>query len=363
MQQDNEEGLVPVVAAPILAEQSHPLVFTGKGSEYFGIWIVNLLLTIVTLGIYSAWAKVRRMQYFYRNTQLAGASFDYHGNPAAILKGRLVALGMLLLYNLAGGFNPLLGLAVAVVLLAFVPRLLLKSLQFRLHNSSYRGLRFRFDGKLKDSYIVFLLLPLASLFTLYLLAPFCHQQIKRFQHNNAAFGQTSFSFSAPVRAFYWLYLKVFGMFVLGALLVGFVVAAFFGGSFLLSSGRANPQAMVMLPFLLAFGFFLLFFFIRPFLEAQLQNLVWNHTRLGEHRFVSNVSALRLFGIMLTNLLGIVFTLGLYRPFAVIRLLNYRLQTVTLVAVGDLDSFMAGHDAAVGATGEEAAEMFDIDIAL
>lgn len=48
------------------------LQFTGKGSEYFGIWIVNLLLTILTLGIYSAWAKVRRLQYFYRNTQLAG---------------------------------------------------------------------------------------------------------------------------------------------------------------------------------------------------------------------------------------------------------------------------------------------------
>ena len=28
--------------------------FTGSGSEYFGIWIVNLLLTVVTVGIYSA---------------------------------------------------------------------------------------------------------------------------------------------------------------------------------------------------------------------------------------------------------------------------------------------------------------------
>ena len=34
----------------------HRIVFTGKASEYFGIWIVNVLLTILTLGIYSAWA-------------------------------------------------------------------------------------------------------------------------------------------------------------------------------------------------------------------------------------------------------------------------------------------------------------------
>ena len=53
--------------------------FTGSGSEYFRIWIVNTLLTVVTLGIYSAWAKVRRLRYFYGSTQLAGSTFEYHG--------------------------------------------------------------------------------------------------------------------------------------------------------------------------------------------------------------------------------------------------------------------------------------------
>ncbi len=68
------------------------LRFTGSGAEYFGIWIVNLLLTIVTLGIYSAWAKVRRLQYFYRHTEVAGSSFDFHGSPTRILIGRVIAL-------------------------------------------------------------------------------------------------------------------------------------------------------------------------------------------------------------------------------------------------------------------------------
>ena len=35
------------------------LRFTGSGSEYFKIWIVNVLLTIITLGMYYPWAKVR----------------------------------------------------------------------------------------------------------------------------------------------------------------------------------------------------------------------------------------------------------------------------------------------------------------
>ena len=34
-----------------LQESALPFVFSGKGSEYFSIWIVNIALTIVTLGI------------------------------------------------------------------------------------------------------------------------------------------------------------------------------------------------------------------------------------------------------------------------------------------------------------------------
>src|SRR5512140_1794337 len=97
-------------------QQLHKFEFTGKGWEYFRIWIVNLLLTILTLGIYSAWAKVRRLQYFYRNTRLADASFDYHGTPKAILKGRIIALGLAVLYNVTLKFNPILGLAIGLLL-------------------------------------------------------------------------------------------------------------------------------------------------------------------------------------------------------------------------------------------------------
>jgi Zn-dependent protease with chaperone function len=71
-----------------------PFEFRATGAEYLRIWIVNLLLTIVTVGIYSAWAKVRRLRYFYGSTALDGASFEYHGKPLAILKGRLITVGV-----------------------------------------------------------------------------------------------------------------------------------------------------------------------------------------------------------------------------------------------------------------------------
>ena len=81
--------------------------FTGNAVEFFKIWIVNICLTIVTLGIYSAWAKVRTNKYFYGNTVLAGSSFEYLANPITILKGRLIAFALFVVYSVATAFFPL----------------------------------------------------------------------------------------------------------------------------------------------------------------------------------------------------------------------------------------------------------------
>ena len=85
------------------------LEFKGSGSEYFKIWIVNLFLSILTLGIYSAWAKVRRKRYLYGNTSVKGASFEYHASPLTILKGRLIAVALLIVYSVLSELYPLLG--------------------------------------------------------------------------------------------------------------------------------------------------------------------------------------------------------------------------------------------------------------
>ena len=144
-----------------------PLHFTGTGAEYFGIWIVNLLLTIVTLGIYSAWAKVRRLQYFYRHTELAGSSFDFHGSPIRILIGRVIALAMLIAYNYSVRLHSPLTIVILVALAVVMPWLLRNSFRFRLYNTSWRGTRFHFRGSVGGAYRVFLLNGFLTLITLY----------------------------------------------------------------------------------------------------------------------------------------------------------------------------------------------------
>jgi uncharacterized membrane protein YjgN (DUF898 family) len=187
----------------------HKMLFTGTGPEYFRVWMVNLALTILTLGVYSAWAKVRRLQYFYRHTRLAGAGFDYHGEPFAILKGRIVGLILFGLYSAISYVQFGTAITILAVLALAVPWLLSRSLMFRLHNSSWRGIRFQFSGSTKSAYWVFLGLPFLTLLSLFLAAPLWHQRIKRYQFANSAYGRTAFTFNTDAGEFYITYVAAF----------------------------------------------------------------------------------------------------------------------------------------------------------
>ena len=349
-------------------DDKKPFSFTGTGSEYFKIWIVNLMLTIVTFGIYSAWAKVRRLQYFYRNTWLNEANFDYHGDPTAILKGRVLAVILLSAYNLSSGLSPIFGLLFLIPLMLVMPVLLYKSLRFRAINSSYSGLRFGFSARLPEAYKTFLLWPILAFLTLFALVPSAHHRLRLFQHGNARFGASRFSFHAGVGSFYALYGKTL-LLMIGLLVI--LMLAFGGGFAAISEsvGRAADQsesgAAIVGLFMLAF--FLVFMLgallIGPYFTSRLQNLVWGRTQLAGHRLGSDLSARGLFWVKFTNLIGILLTFGLFKPFADVRLVRYRLQHMWLQPEGALDAFVRDAEQQVAAFGEETAEMFDVDIGL
>jgi uncharacterized membrane protein YjgN (DUF898 family) len=369
---------------PAAAQRTeYPLQFTGSGGEYFRIWIVNLLLTLLTLGIYSAWAKVRKLQYFYRNTQLDGNVFDYHGKPGAILKGRLIALALIVFYNFAFKFSPTLAVVAAALMAVVLPWLLVQSLRFRAHNTSYRSLRFRFLGSVRDGYLVFGLpivavLLAAALFTLSIgkddferpllaivaaviyvalavLFPWLHWRVKRFQHANSAYGQARGRFHGKVRRFYAIY----GI----ALLLLFGPILVIGGLVFLNRGGADSPFVAVLAIGALFFFYLMLLGVTPFVQARVQNHVWNSSLLGLVGFDSTLKARRLIWVAVTNILLIIVTLGLFTPFAAVRMYRTRLEAVTVLSVGPLGHYVAQTSAEVGATGEGAADLLDLDFAL
>ena len=342
------------------ARIEHRFEFTGDAREYFRIWVVNLALSIVTLGIFSAWAKVRSERYFYGNTRVDGEPFEYLAKPWPILKGRIIAVVLFGSYVLAGHFGWKLQLAAAGVIALLSPWLIVRGAAFRARYSAWRGINFRFMPDYVEAYIRYLLLGIPVIFSLGLLYPYMKAKQKAFLVEHHRYGGTWFKFRATPSQFYPPYLIAWGvvvaiMFVLSFALGMVAVGMAAGGD------RSPPRDWLLYAYIVPlYGSY---FVVWAFLAAALGNLVYNHIDLGAHRFRSTLKGWQLLKIYALNTLAILATAGFMIPWAKIRLARYRAESLVLLAAGDLADFRAESRADVDATAAEMDGLFDIDIGL
>lgn len=360
--------------------------FTGSGSEYFRIWIVNLLLTLVTLGLYYPWAKVRRLRYFYGNTLVDGQPLDFHGSPKAILRGYLLVGLMGLLYSVAGGFSPVAGFIAFLILAAVWPTLLKSSMQFRLANTSWRGLRFRFNGSVRGAYrallplfvpgliivaavlgvpdrrhpppwygIVFLLVMLGLL----LCGPWLWWNLKKYQHDHYAIGQLQTELKATRASFYGVFLKTVGIFLLAGLVV---LGLFISASRLGLAGAENEARLGVI--LMVLGLLGAQLLPRSYFISRMQNLLWSRTGNTSLRFRSELKLSPLLSLTVKNWLLMLLTLGVYWPFAAVASTRMRLEAVSVSTRVHpdalVDELRARH---ADATGDAAGDFLGFDIGL
>jgi uncharacterized membrane protein YjgN (DUF898 family) len=369
--------LTPVLDDPAPTAAPEPLTFgfSGSGAEYFRIWIVNLLLTVVTLGIYSAWAKTRRLQYFYRNTHLAGASFDFRGNPKAILRGRLLAVTVLAAYHYAFGFSVAFGVTVIAVLLAGLPFMMRSALRFRLANTWYRGLPFGFGGGIANAYLAYLppaaliLLPGALValwpasvaarmsFLLYLAWPLIHGAMKAYQHRHLMYGDQPAVFPLSVFRLARPYLMIGLVGVVILVVTGIALAAFFN--------KANPADMgtgaiaIVAIVVLVYLFYLLG---GPLMQVKVNNLAWSATSFPGVRIACAMEARGYLGLQTVNVILTLLTLGLYRPFAAVRTWRYRVAHLRVEAPAGFEAAtLAASPRRLVAAGDGVADFIGVDL--
>ncbi|WP_431263918.1 YjgN family protein [Roseateles chitinivorans] len=338
----------PARDTPVTRRHAWRLEFTGTGADYFRVWIVNTLLTLATLGVYSAWAKRRKARWFARHTLLAGEPFDFHGDPRRILVGRVLALALLLVCVHAFDWSLAAGVAALAALYVLGPMLFAGAQRFKLGNLSWRGLRFGFQPVAVPAYasclpllvawtlVAFLvslgpaLGPWVSGFiglTAALLIPIAHGRLRQFQHRHARYGALAFNFHLPVEAFYGLYLRVGG-----ALIAAGVVTALMGAGVSLGwklAAGAPPEglrtALPLVAVVVAWAC------AWPIYIARLQQVVWSNTRLaGGIEFASDVSGVALLKTVLGQGLLTVLTLGLYWPFLAVRVAKLRIEGMSVM---------------------------------
>jgi uncharacterized membrane protein YjgN (DUF898 family) len=223
-------------------QKSTAIEFKGNATEYFGIWIVNLLLSLITLGIYSAWAKVRRKKYFYNNTLIDNVGFDYHAKPVSILKGRVIAFVFFFGYSASANLSPYLPIAFMLIFFIALPWLVVRGSIFNARNTSHRGLRFNFVGTVGQAFKVFIGLPLLTLITLGLAAPYVSHQRTQFLMNNHQFGKTPFKMKPIVNQYYMVYIKLMAVPVV-IMTIGIIAAIALG----IYTASTTPKASAGVP--------------------------------------------------------------------------------------------------------------------
>jgi uncharacterized membrane protein YjgN (DUF898 family) len=352
-----------------------------------------LLLTLLTLGLYYPWAKVRKLKYFYSNTEVAGHALDFHGTPKQMLRGFLLMAALFLVSSLAGKVSPALSSVMGLVLAAAWPALLWASLRFRLANTSWRGLRFEFKGSLKSAYAVFgkailggallggvgialmstksilgTLVGVICFLGIYAMGPYVYYALKRYQHQNYAYAQLQTEFRASFGDVLKVFMRTGGLTLLMFAVAGIIAAVLMaaGMSDAMSGGEGTKAEKFASLAPLGIALVLVLQFVpAPYFQSRMQNLVWSQTGNAMVRFKSDLGFTPLFKQTLLNWVLIIVTLGLYWPFALVATTRLKLQAISVHMRVDPDTLVAQASPKAGqmGIGDAAADLAGIDLGL
>ncbi|PSJ80290.1 YjgN family protein [Neisseria iguanae] len=353
---------LPAQPQPLgLEPQEWRFQFFGNAGEYFKIWIVNLFLTIITLSFYSPWAKVRRMRYFYGNTELGGYRFDFTALPTRILMGRIIALMLFAGFSIASEIDPVIALGGWLMMMTVFPWLVRSTMRFRARNTKFGNSRFYFSASMGQTYWLFIKCALAVLLSFGLLYPLALYWFKSYQTNHLQVGHVKLKLKADVGNFYAAVLVPY-LIMLAVLIAMAVVVGMFAGGPDMATVSENVTSdwlvsVIGLMYVAVLGYFV------PLTQGYLFQAVWQNVSLGSGRVSTELSPFKFAWIKFTNYLATVFTLGMLYPWGVVRLYRYQADTLKVYTADNPENLMNAAQQDYHATGEEIADVFDIDLSL
>ena len=300
---------------PQRMSRNKPFIFRGKGSGLFQIFLVNSVLTILSLGIYYFWARVNLLKYNYRNSEFQGYSFSYHGSGKERLLGFLRALLIVALFlGICWGILYLAGKTIwflyilQAIAATLAPLALIAIYRYHASRTSYRNVRFHFTGKIRS--LAFLLLEIGVLMILTsgLYFPAIPYRIKKYVIDHLQYGNESFSLQGST----W---KYWTMEVLAYILMLFTFGVYF------------------------------FWWI-----AKKKNFYWNHTKIQDASFRSDLSGLSVLKAFTLFALLSILTLGLALPWAITYWRKVQLEALQVYGEIDFDSIIAKSGGKTSLTG-------------
>jgi uncharacterized membrane protein YjgN (DUF898 family) len=398
--------------------ESYPLVFSGRGAEYFRVWFVNVLLNIVTLGLYTPVARRRTARYFFDHTLVADSPLEFTGQLRKMIFGFLIFVGLYLAYEMAkrtGQSTAQSLLVLAAVIMA--PWIWGSAMRFRLRSTRWRGLQLQFQASWLKVYLASW--PIFAMAGAWILVVFAFKAIgPDLPETPATAGQTSannpfstitlemwgliamgivmsvlsiirleFNYKSLLfrhagignqsgrwKPFYGDFVKVWAAATLVFLLftaiavlaIALLVFLFVGGFSLFPDMKTLSPKVIGLIVMLVFGFIFILFFAsapaRAYREARMFQLVWSNVGFGQvARFRCTLKTSSYVWLRLRNMLFTLLSLGIYRPFAKVNEYRMKVESVTLFVKGGLDQLHGELVKQQGGLGDALADAAGLDL--
>jgi uncharacterized membrane protein YjgN (DUF898 family) len=308
--------------------------YDGTGSALLLLLLKNALLTVLTLGIYSFWARNAVRQFRYDHTLFDGDRFAYHGTGGELLRGAIKAFAVMFLLGLvlavAGAVmvgdtaSPVGSLWLTLVFYGIVGLLIIVAIngarKYRMSRSAFRGIRFSFHGELGSYFVLMVRGILFSIFTLGFYMPYFANQRRAFLVDNALYGSEPFLYDGEGKDLFGEYVKA---------------------------------VLFTIPTL---GLYWLWY------KAFEHRYFWSHTAMRDARFHSTVTGGEMFRLYATNLLLVVCTFGIGAPWATTRAHTYFAENLVLLGSVEWTKVQQRMQPAT-ATAEGLAQGFDIDVGI
>jgi uncharacterized membrane protein YjgN (DUF898 family) len=317
---------------------------------------VSLCLSLVTLGVYSAWGKVRKRRYLYAHTRVDGSGFDYRASPLAILKGRAIALALFGGFALSGHFLPLVQLTFVALLVLLAPWIVVASSRFNARNSVWRNVVFGFDGRFAEAAKVLLGFGALALATLGIAYPYFRMRRARFIIERHRFGATPLEADLATAGFIVAYLlatlMAVGVVVLFTIAMMVTIGVSGATGWAMRRSRCTRRSPGYAAYIACSAY------VRARGQPDRQRHDRRAAALPQHAAGARSRVARQ-----SNIVAILATLGLATPWVTVRMARYRADNLCLVGEARPEAFAAAGGVGGTATGSEVSDLFDVDVSL
>jgi uncharacterized membrane protein YjgN (DUF898 family) len=301
-------------------EPERAVRFTGTWREYLPIAATNVLLTIVTLGVYRFWATARQRRYLWSRTEIIGDRLEWSGTGKEMFIGFLIVMAVLLPFLLFIQFLfPAMvargkeGAAMGIIGLFYIGIIYLggfarfRALRYRLSRSWWRGIRggsnepgWNYGGEYLGRVAL-------ALMTFWIVWPWAATRLWNGRWNQMSFGQLQFRTDLDADGLKRRWAAVY-LVPMAAFAVAGTLAAIIGLGAAAAGGEPSPRLFAIIA-----GIFLLFYLVIPLMTlhwyAKFYRKAAESLSLGNLEFGFDATTWDWLKLFLGNVALAIVTLG------------------------------------------------------